>query len=85
MLTRDGPQRIVKVADFGSARSATSEGYHWAEQGPPTSQKPLLRARPQARPPTALCTYPTPPIQVLPCMRFTKMRSSAWAETLVNI
>ena len=50
MLTRVGAQRIVKVADFGSARSAISEGYHWAEQGPPTSQKPLLRQRPQARP-----------------------------------
>lgn len=27
----------MQVGDFGSARSATSEGYHWAEQGPPTS------------------------------------------------
>ena len=25
----------LQVADFGSARSAKSEGYHWAEQGAP--------------------------------------------------
>jgi serine/threonine protein kinase len=49
MLTRAGGQRIVKVADFGSARSATSEGYHWAEQGPPSSHAAVLRHRPQAR------------------------------------
>lgn len=26
---------LVQVGDFGSARSAIREGYHWAEQDPP--------------------------------------------------
>ena len=39
----------VQVGDFGSARSATSEGYHWAEQGPPNSSSDavLLKSRRQ--------------------------------------
>ncbi|KAK9811255.1 hypothetical protein WJX72_000671 [[Myrmecia] bisecta] len=36
LLTREQGHRIVKIADFGSARSAKQEGYHWAEQDPPT-------------------------------------------------
>lgn len=35
LLSSAGGHRIVKVADFGSARSATREGYHWAEQERP--------------------------------------------------
>jgi hypothetical protein len=38
---------VCQVADFGSARSAISEGYHWAEQNPPTSLNPFIRHRPQ--------------------------------------
>ncbi|CAL5226838.1 g9703 [Coccomyxa viridis] len=45
MVTRAEGHRIVKVGDFGSARSATSEGYHWAEQGPPTSAADALRIK----------------------------------------
>lgn len=40
---------MCQVADFGSARSAISEGYHWAEQDPPTSLNPFIRQRPQVQ------------------------------------
>lgn len=32
----------AQVADFGSARSASQEGYHWAEQGPPEPRNAQL-------------------------------------------
>ncbi|KAL3143658.1 hypothetical protein ABBQ38_002453 [Trebouxia sp. C0009 RCD-2024] len=35
LVKLEGGQRIIKVADFGSARFATQEGYHFAEQHPP--------------------------------------------------
>ncbi|KAK9800305.1 hypothetical protein WJX73_009498 [Symbiochloris irregularis] len=35
LLTNAGGHRIIKVADFGSARSAKREGYGWAEQERP--------------------------------------------------
>ncbi|CAL8464089.1 g3624 [Coccomyxa elongata] len=58
MLTRAKGHRIVKVGDFGSARSAISEGYHFAEQNPPTSHSPFIRHRPQGR------TSPLKPVLV---------------------
>ena len=41
------------MGDFGSARSAIDEGYHWAEQDPPeraraTHFADVSKARPQA-------------------------------------
>ncbi|KAA6421958.1 MAG: MAPK-related kinase [Trebouxia sp. A1-2] len=35
LVKLENGQRIIKVADFGSARFATQEGYHFAEQHPP--------------------------------------------------
>lgn len=35
-LVWEAGERVIKIGDFGSARSALPEGYHWAEQGPPT-------------------------------------------------
>ena len=32
-----------QVADFGSSRSATTGGYHWAEQGAPEPRSGQLR------------------------------------------
>lgn len=48
----------MQVGDFGSARSATSEGYHWAEQGPPISNSDavLLKSRRQV----TLCVHAQP-------------------------
>lgn len=37
-LVRESGERVIKIGDFGSARSATPEGYQWVEQSAPTTK-----------------------------------------------
>lgn len=41
--------RVPKLGDFGSARSACPEGYHWAEQAPCHELEPIALVSPRKR------------------------------------
>ena len=47
----------TQVGDFGSARSATDEGYHWAEQDPPERARAAHFADAPGTPPCVLAPH----------------------------
>ncbi|KAL6782484.1 hypothetical protein ACKKBG_A06950 [Auxenochlorella protothecoides x Auxenochlorella symbiontica] len=76
-------KRVPKVGDFGSARSAIPEGYHWAEQAPSHQLQPiqLAPARSLAQP-AAIDAQESLASPLHPSSSFRRMQEGVQAEDL---